>query len=108
MESKEFIKKLKDRSRVPSIIALRQALCYYLWKNNIPCMLIGQMIGYTRRNVYISVYHVQDCLEVSDKTMQNAYEEVMKHEIQIKPYTIDGKIMSRHAGYKMIIDNIIY
>jgi len=108
METKEFIKKLKDRSRVPSIIALRQALCYHLWKNNIPCTLIGKLLGYTRRNVYISCYHVQDCLEVNDKTLRSAIEEVRQHDIQIKPYTIDGNIMSKHAGYRMIIDNIIY
>ena len=108
MESKEFIKKLKNRSRVPSLIALRQALCYYLWKNNIPCTLIGKLIGFTRRNVYLSVYHVQDSLEVGDKVLKEALQEVKQHEIQIKPYTVDGNIMSKHAGYKMVIDNIMY
>jgi len=108
MESKEFIKKLKDRSRVPSIIALRQALCYYLWKENIPCTLIGKLIGFTRRNVYLSVYHVQDSLEVGDAVLKEALNEVKSHRIQIRPFTIENNLISKHAGYKMIIDNIMY
>ena len=108
MEPKEFIRLLKSKSRVPSVIAFRQALCYYLWIEDISCTIISQIIGYTRRNVYISIYHVRDCLEVNDKTMREAMDEVKKHDIRIRPYTIDGHVLSKHAGYKMIIDDIIY
>lgn len=108
METKQYIEVLKKRTKEPISVAMRQAICYYLYSENIPCHIIAEVMGCTRRLVYMSIYRVRDLLEVGDGVMKAAVAERKEHGIIIRPYTIDGTIITRHAGYKMIIDNIIY
>jgi hypothetical protein len=53
------------------------------------------------------VYRTIDLLETGDKYIKAALAEIDNHKINIKPCTVDGDLLSRHTGYKMIIDNII-
>lgn len=108
METKQYIEVLKCKTKSSISVAMRQALCYYLYKENIPCSIIAGIMGRTRRLIYMYVYQARDLLEVGDKMMKAAVEEREKHSIAIRPYTIDGDIITKHAGYKMIIDNVVY
>ena len=108
MDTKQYISTLKKRSKEPVPVALRQALCYYLYNNRIPCCIIRDVIGMTRANVYLSIYKTRDMLEANDKIMREAYNEISQHFISVKPYTIEGNVLTKHVGYKLIIDNIIY
>lgn len=107
METKQFIACLKDIRRKSSNVALRQALCYYLYNEGIPCTIMAEVMKKTKRYIYMSIYKTQDFLEVGDKTTQKCVDEVKSHVIQIRPITVDGVILSKHVGYKMIVDNVI-
>lgn len=107
MESKNYIKCLKTKKRDAVYVAMRQALCYYFFTENIPCHIIAQVMNCSRRNVYMSVYRAKDLLEVGDKTIKKALDEIKNHSIRIVPCTIDGSLLSRHIGNKLVIDNII-
>jgi hypothetical protein len=89
-------------------VALRQALCYYLYKENIPCSIMAKVLGISRRLTYMHIYRVRDLLEVNDSVINFALDETKNHSITIRPCTIDGGIITRHVGYKMIIDNVVY
>lgn len=108
METKRYIETLKKNCRETEAVSMRQALCYYLYNENIPCAMIAKLLNKTRYNTYLSIYKTRDLLSVGDKVMQRAYEEIGNHKIQILPYTLDGKILSKHMGYRMLIDNVIY
>lgn len=106
METKQLIERLRDKRRSTVSVAYRQALCYYLYKNNIPCTIIAEVLGRTKRYIYMAIYHTQDYLEVGDKTATKCLEDIKNHSIRIVPITAEGVLLSRHIGYKMIIDNI--
>lgn len=107
METEQYIKCFRTKSRESHIVAMRQALCYYLYKEDIPCTIISKVMGNARWNIYLSIYKMRDLLEVGDKMAKRAYDEISLHSIRIVPATVDGKIMTRKIGYKLIIDNII-
>lgn len=108
METKQYIEVLKKQTKEPISVAMRQAVCYYLYRENIPCSIIASVLGRSRRLIYMYIYRARDLMEVGDSMMLAAVDERKKHHISIRPYTIDGGVITRHAGYKMIIDNIIY
>lgn len=108
METKQYIEVLKRQSKEPISVAMRQAICYYLYAENIPCSIIASVLGRSRRLIYMYIYRARDLMEVGDSMMLEAIEERKRHSISIRPFTIDGAVITRHAGYKMIIDNIIY
>jgi hypothetical protein len=107
MDTNAYINCLRSKKHDIVDVSMRQALCYYLYKQNISCVLIAKLIGCTRRNVYMRVYRTIDLLETGDKYIKAALAEIDNHKINIKPCTVDGDLLSRHTGYKMIIDNII-
>ena len=107
METKQFIERLKDKSRATNSVALRQALCYYLYEQNIPCTIIASVLGRTKRYIYMSIYRTRDFLEVGDKTTKICVDEMSKHMLRITPIFAEGKILSKHIGYKLEVDNII-
>ena len=108
MESKNYINMLKSKNRAALYVAMRQALCYYLYESNVPCVIIHKVMHCTRANVYNSIKQAKDMLEVGDHIMKSAYHEISEHKIRVKPCTVDGEILSKHVGYKMVIDNIIF
>lgn len=108
METEQYIKCFRTKSRESHIVAMRQALCYYLYKEGgVPCTIIANVMGMARWNIYLSIYKMRDLLEIGDDLAKKAYDEVALHSIRIVPATVDGKILTRRIGYKMIIDNII-
>lgn len=107
MNTEEYIKCIRTKKRETQFVAMRQALCYYLYKENIPCAIIAEVMKMTSRNVYLAINIVTDLMGVGDRTINLAYEEIPKHTIRIAPCTVDGGILSLHTGYKMIIDNVI-
>lgn len=107
METKQLIERLKDKSHASNTVAIRQALCYYLYNENIPCTIIANVLGKTKRYIYMAIYRTQDFLEVGDKTTKIAVEEIKNHHYRITPVTVDGCILSKHIGYKLLVDNII-
>lgn len=108
METKNYINTLKKKSKEPVSVAMRQALCYYLFSSNVPCTIIKNVMHMTRSNMYFGINHAKDMLETGDFIMRNAYEEIAKHKIRITPITADGTVFSQHVGYRMTIDNVIY
>ena len=108
METKDYIDMLKSKSKAPIYVAMQHALCYYLFANDVPCSIIEKVMRKSRSNVYYGINQARDMLEVGDKFMQQGYDEVQHHKIRILPCTVDGNIFSRHVGYKLLIDNIIY
>lgn len=107
METKDFIRVIRGKSKEASNAAMRQALCYYLSKEEVPCIVIRDVLHCTRANVYNSIKQAKDMLEVGDKIMQAAYEEVTSHKIRIVSCTAEVNILSRFIGYKIVIDNVI-
>lgn len=107
METKQFIERLRDKSHAENSVALRQALFFHLYNENIPCTIIADVFKRSKQYVYMSVYKTRDFLEIGDKKTQFCVEEVKKHELRIKPITVDGAILSKHIGYKLLVDNII-
>ena len=108
MEGKKYVEMLKNKSRAPIYAAMRQALCYYLFSNNVTGFIIKEVMHMPKSNVYFSINQARDMLEVGDDIMQRAYEEVQRHKIRVVPVTAEGDILSNHIGYRMTIDNIIY
>ena len=108
MDTKTYISTLKKKSREAGPVAMRQALCYHLYKENIPHRIIAEVMDISLRLVYMSVHRAIDLLEVNDCMVKAALEEARCHSITIRPKTIDGFVITRHIGYKMIIDNVIY
>ena len=108
MEGKNYINMLKNKSRAPMYVAMRQTLCYYLYTNNVPCSIIKKVMRIPRSLVYFSINQAKDMLETGDSIMKQAYAEVQQHRVRIVPVTAEGDLLSRHVGYKMTIDNIIY
>lgn len=108
MDTKQYINTLKNKSRQISFVANRQVLCHYLYKNGVSPKIISEVLGYSERLVYKHVYKVRDLLEVNDKTIATAYEELNNHNLYVKPCTVSGSILSMHAGHKLLIDNFIY
>lgn len=109
METKQYIKILKEKTRKPISVAMRGAVIYFLRNHNIPFPIIAECIGCKRRNCYAQYYQTRDLLESGDKIMKQAYEELEQHKIRVRPCVIDAdNIFSQHAGYSMIIDNVIY
>ena len=107
MITENYLKCLRAKNRVMYNVALRQALCYYLYKENIPCTIISQAMGCTRRYVYMAIYKVRDLLEIGDKMTKQATEEICNHTIKIVPVTVDGQLLSKHVGYRIILSIII-
>lgn len=107
METKQFIERLRDKSHAENSVALRQALCFHLYNENIPCTIIADVLKKTKRYVYMSIYRTRDFLEVGDKKTQICVEEVKNHNLRITPVTVDGVILSKHIGYKLLVDNVI-
>lgn len=108
MDTKNYISTLKKKSREAVPVAMRQALCYFLYKENIPRRVISEVTGISLRLVYMSIYRAIDLLEVNDNVINSALKEAEQHNIAIRPCTIDGFVITRHVGYKMIIDNVTY
>lgn len=108
MDTNRYIETLKDKYRGRMNVALRQALCYYLYSENIPCYIIAHILGISRRLTYIHIYRARDLIEVNDSIINFALEETKNHSIFIRPCTVDGGIISKHIGYKMIVDNVVY
>lgn len=107
MNTQEYIDNLRSKTKQPIPAAMRQAMYYFLYKENIPVDMIAKVMNKSRRVIYMGIYKTRDLLEVKDKVQTDAYEETLQHRISIRPYTIDSGIMTRHLGYKMIIDGII-
>lgn len=108
MNTKDYMDMLKSKMKAPIYVAMKQALCYYLFENSVPCHLIVQALRMSKSNVYYSVSQAKDRLEVGDSILKRAYDEISNHKIRVVPCTVDGDILSRHAGYKLLIDNVIY
>lgn len=108
MSTENYIQNLKTRHRSAYKVALRQTLIYFLYKENIPCTIISEILGCTRRYAYMAIYRVRDLLEVGDKMTLQAMEELRTHQIRIVPVTADGTIITMFIGYRMFIDNEIF
>lgn len=108
MDTKHYIETLKSKSRAPLYVAMRQALCYYLYESGVPCDIIYKAMHYTRSNVYNGINQARNMLEVGDKIMQAGYEELNNHKIRVVACTADGAVLSRFVGYRLVIDNVIY
>ena len=102
-----LIARLRDKRRTAYNVALRQSLCYYLYNEDIPCLVIADVLGITERYVYKSIYSTKDHLEVGDKTTQRCMEEMNGRIYHIKPIKVDGVVFSKSIGHKLVIDNII-
>lgn len=102
-----LIERLRDRHRTLVSVALRQAICYYLYNENIPCTIIADVMGCRRRYVYKAIYRTRDYLEVGDKMTKECMEHIAGHKLRITPVTVDGEVLSKFIGYKLQIDNII-
>ena len=107
METKMLIDRLRDKHRASLSVALRQAICYYLYNENIPCTIIAEVMGCRRRYVYKSIYRTRDYLDIGDKMTKKCMDSITEHKFRITPITVDGDILSKHVGYKLLIDNII-
>lgn len=105
MDTKQFIERLRDNSHAENSVALRQALCYYLYNENIPSTIIAHVLKRTKRYIYMSIYRTRDFLEVGDRKTKICVEEVKNHTFRIVPITADGAILSKHIGYKLLVDN---
>lgn len=55
----------------------------------------------------MSIYRTRDFLEVGDKMTKVCVEEMSKHTLRITPIFAEGIILSKHIGYKLIVDNVI-
>lgn len=108
MSTKDYIDMLRSNKRAPIYVAMQQALCYYLFENSVPCHLIVEATRKSKSNIYYSVTQMKDRLEVGDHIAKQAYDEIAHHKIRVVPCTVDGDILSRHAGYKLLIDNVIF
>ena len=108
METAQFIKTLKTKTKQPVFVAFRQVLCHYLYSNGVSPRIICKLLGYSEMSIYKNIYSARDLLEVNDEIITKAYDELNNHNIAVRPCMINEGVLSQFAGYKMIIDNIIY
>ena len=108
MDSKEYLRCLRSNRRLKEEVVHRQALCYFLFNKNISATIISGAMKISRKAVYLTVYTVRDLLEVGDELMIGAVKELENHDIKVKPYTVEGDVITRHAGYKLVVDNEIF
>lgn len=108
METKNYLEMLKSKNKAPIYMAMRQAICCYLYENNVPLSIIMDVMHKTKSNTYYSIKQAKNQLEVGDKIMEQAYGEISHHKFRVVPCTVNGDILSRHVGYKLLIDNEIY
>lgn len=108
METKEYIKLLKDKTKREEAVAFRQAMCWYLYSEQVPVSIIANVLHCKRRQVYRRMYSCRDLLETKDKLMLQVLEETKNHKMVVKPLNIEANICTFHRGYNLIIDNVIY
>lgn len=107
MDTLSFIALLENKSREEQIVAVRQALAYFLYKRKTPVNVISQCLKMTKRNVYFSIYKTRDKLEIGDRLIKQAYNEIKTHNISVSSMNKFGKENTQHIQHKLIIDNII-
>ena len=107
MNTQNYIQNLTTTTRKTIHVALRQTLAYHLYKNKIPCSLIGQCLHMTKRNIYYSIYKTRDKLEINDYITKQAYNETISHAFHIQPVTVTEGMITKHTGYKLYVDNVI-
>lgn len=108
METKQYIETLKKKTKEPMNVAMRGALVYFLCNQGISHSVVASCIGCTRRWTYKQFYTTRDLLEVGDKMMIEALEEINQHSIVVRPRLITSEVFIKYDGYKLFIDNIIY
>lgn len=108
METGNYIKVLKKKSREAISVAFRQSLMLYLYKNGVGVTKIASFFGMDRRTIYHHIYHAMELLDCNDELLCKADEERKMHKITIKPIYMAGEIITHHAGYKLEIDNTLY
>lgn len=109
METNQYIKVLKAKTRRPVNVAMRGAVISLLKSHNIPIKIIAECLGYTKRHCYAQYYQTRNLMESGDKIVKSAFAELEQHSVKVQPYVINGDdIFSQHGGYKLIIDNVIY
>jgi hypothetical protein len=108
MDTKTYISTLKKGTREALPVAMRQALCYFLSSENIPHLIISDALNISLRLVYINVHRAAEMLEINDKVMVAAYDEIKNHEVYVRPSIVDCSVSTRRVKYKLIIDNVIY
>jgi hypothetical protein len=108
METKNYLEMLRSNKKAPIYVSMGQALCYYLYENGVPHKIIMDAMHRTKSNVFYSIQQAKNRIEVNDKIMEQAYGEIAHHKIRVVPCTVDGGVLSRHVGYKLLIDNVIF
>ena len=108
MNTIQYIKTLKTKTKQPVFVAFRQVLCHHLYSNGVSPRIICKLLGYSEMSVYKSIYRARDLLHVNDEIIKQAYDELNNHKIAVIPCMVNEGVLSKFAGYKMIIDNIIY
>lgn len=108
MTTDEYIETLRLRKKQRVAVAMRQALAYYCYKNNIQVQILAQIFKISRTMIYKYIYSTRDLLDANDKLMKRAMDEVNAHSLIIQPYSIQGKMIFMHGGYKLVIDNKIF
>lgn len=108
MDTKQYIEALKKKTKEPTNVALRGALVHFLCNQGISHSIVAECMGFTRRWTYKQFYATRDFLEMGDKFVKEAYEELEKHSIVVRPRVITCEHFIKYDGYKLFIDNIIY
>ncbi len=108
MTTDQFIDVLKQPTRCSLNVAMRQALFYFLYKNNVPVIVIAHCTKYTRGAVYNGINKQTDLLDCNDEIAANAYDEVLQHKISIQPVLVEQGIQRKAIGQALVIDNTIY
>ncbi len=108
MTTDQFIELLKQPTRCSLNVAMRQALFYFLYKNNVPVVVIAHCTRYTRGAVYNGINKQNDLLGCNDGIALNAYNEVLRHKITIQPILVEQGIQRKAIGQALVIDNTIY
>lgn len=108
MDTENYIKVLKTKKKQRIPVAMRQALVYFFYKNNIPVKVLANVLGISRMMAYKYIYKTQDLLDVKDKLMSQAYEEAKQHKMMIQPCLITGDIITLMNGYRLTIDNKVF
>jgi hypothetical protein len=108
METIDLILALKKTTHRAHFVALKQALIYILHNSGVPVMTISKIMECSRQIVYKHYYKVRDLKDIHDKMIQDALDELGRHEISVRPCTVENGIYNQTVGYKLIIDNIIY
>lgn len=108
MTTDRFIDFLKQPTRCSLNVAMRQALFYFLYKNNVPVIVIAHCTRYTRGAVYNGIYKQKDLMGCNDEIAINAFNEVLQHKISIQPILVEQGIQRKAIGQALVIDNTIY